>query len=136
MGSPAWATEASLATAAGRLARVGEVECHLDGWTRTHDAQALAETLRDAGLDAAPVLDLGDLHDDAQLAHRRHFRWVDHPVLGRHPAEMNAVVFSDTPGDIRRAAPKLGEHTSQVLRGLLGMSADEIAALDAKGVLA
>jgi crotonobetainyl-CoA:carnitine CoA-transferase CaiB-like acyl-CoA transferase len=82
------------------------------------------------------VLDLGDLHDDPQLAHRRHFRLVDHPVLGRHPAEMNAIAFSETPADIRRPAPKLGEHTSYVLRDLLGMSADEYTALEQKGVLA
>ena len=81
------------------------------------------------------MLDLGDLHDDPQLAHRRHFREVDHPVIGRHPAEMNAIAFSDTPGDIRTPAPKLGQHTEQVLRGLLGMSADEYAALEQKGVL-
>jgi benzylsuccinate CoA-transferase BbsF subunit len=136
MGRPPWAIDASLAATAGRLARTGEVECHLDGWTRGHEAQALAERLQAAGVDAAPVRDLGDLHDDAQLAHRRHFREVDHPVLGRHPAEMNAIGFSDTPADIRRPAPKLGEHTAYVLRELVGMSAAEYADLDARGVLA
>lgn len=136
MGRPAWATDAGLAATAGRLARIGEVECHLDGWTRTHEAHALAERLQAAGIDAAPVLDLGDLHDDPQLAHRRHFREVAHPVLGRHPAEMNGVVFSETPGDIRRPAPTLGEHTVHVLREILGLSADEYAALEQKGVLA
>jgi crotonobetainyl-CoA:carnitine CoA-transferase CaiB-like acyl-CoA transferase len=135
MGRPAWATDASLAAASGRLARVGEVECHLDGWTRTQDARALAERLQQAGLDAAPVLDLGDLHDDPQLVHRRHFRWVDHPVLGHHPAEMNAIIFSDTPTDIRTPAPKLGEHTTQVLRDLLRMSAEEYTQLEQMGVL-
>jgi benzylsuccinate CoA-transferase BbsF subunit len=135
MGSPAWAADASLGAVAGRLARIGEVECHMDGWTRTHDARPLAETLQQAGIDATPVLDLGDLHDDPQLAHRRHFRQVDHPVIGPHPAEMNAIAFSETPGDIRTPAPKLGQHTEHVLRGLLGMSADEYAALEQKGVL-
>ncbi|MGH7894208.1 MAG: CaiB/BaiF CoA transferase family protein [Candidatus Binatia bacterium] len=135
MGAPGWATDPSLATSAGRLARIGEVECHLDGWTRTHDARALAERLQQAGIEAAPVLDLGDVHDDPQLAHRRQFRWVDHPVLGRHPAEMNAIAFSETPADIRIPAPKLGEHTSHVLCDLLGMSADEYSALEEKGVL-
>jgi benzylsuccinate CoA-transferase BbsF subunit len=134
MGSPAWA-DASLASVAGRLARIGEIECHVDGWTRGEDAHALAARLQAAGVDAAAVSDLGDLHDDPQLSHRRHFRYVDHPVLGRHPAEMNAIAFADTPADIRIPAPKLGEHTTHVLRELLGMSADEYAALEQKGVL-
>jgi benzylsuccinate CoA-transferase BbsF subunit len=135
MGAPAWAADASRGAVAGRLARIGEVECHMDGWTRGHDARPLAEMLQQAGIDATPVLDLGDLHDDPQLAHRRHFREVEHPVIGRHPAEMNAIAFSETPGDIRTPAPKLGQHTEHVLRGLLGMSADEYAALEQKGVL-
>jgi benzylsuccinate CoA-transferase BbsF subunit len=134
MGSPAWA-DASRAAVAGRLARIGEVECHVDGWTRGEDASALAARLQAAGVDAAVVSDLGDLHDDPQLSHRRHFRYVDHPVLGHHPAEMNAIAFADTPADIRRAAPKLGEHTTHVLRELLGMSEDEYASLEQKGVL-
>ena len=135
MGNPAWAADDSLAAVTGRLARIGEVECHVDGWTRTHEARALAERLQQAGIDATPGLDLGDLHDDPQLAHRRHFREVDHPVIGRHPAEMNGIAFSDTPAEIRTAAPTLGQHTTHVLRELLGMSADEYAMLEQKGVL-
>src|SRR5258705_5331569 len=46
MGNPAWATDPSLASAAGRLARVGEVECHVDGWTRADDARALTTRLQ------------------------------------------------------------------------------------------
>jgi crotonobetainyl-CoA:carnitine CoA-transferase CaiB-like acyl-CoA transferase len=51
MGDPAWATDASLAAVAGRLARIGEVECHVDGWTRTQEARPLAERLQQAGID-------------------------------------------------------------------------------------
>jgi benzylsuccinate CoA-transferase BbsF subunit len=136
MGNPTWATDRSLATTAGRLGRVGELECQVEGWTRPQDARPLAERLQAAGVEAAPVLDLGDVHDDPQLAHRRQFRAVEHPVLGRHPAEMCGIVYGDTPGEIRTPAPKLGQHTTWVLRDFLGMSAEEYAALDAKGVLA
>ena len=43
--------------------------------------------------------------------------------------------FSVTPERIERAAPKLGEHTEQVLREMLGMSVAEIRELEDTGVL-
>jgi crotonobetainyl-CoA:carnitine CoA-transferase CaiB-like acyl-CoA transferase len=135
MDAPAWAHEPGLATAAGRLARVDDVERSVAAWAAEHDAPALAERLQAAGLDAAAVADLGDLHDDPQLAHRGHFAWVDHAVLGHHPAELHGIRFAETPPAIRKAAPLLGEDTAHVLRDLLGVPADEYAALEAAGVL-
>ena len=135
LGRPAWATDASLGTLEGRLARVGEIECKLDGWTRERTQDDAVATLLAAGVDAAPVEDLGDLHDDPQLAHRRHFRPVEHPVLGEHPAETHAIRFSAMEPSLRTAAPRLGQHTEHVLRDLLGMSADEYRHLSESGVL-
>jgi benzylsuccinate CoA-transferase BbsF subunit len=125
LGRPAWATDAALATLAGRNARVGEIECKLDGWTRERTQDEAVAALVAAGLDAGPVQDLGDLHDDPQLAHRRHFRPVEHPVLGTHPAETHAIRFSAMEPALRIAAPRLGQHTEYVLRELLGMNADD-----------
>jgi benzylsuccinate CoA-transferase BbsF subunit len=135
LGEPAWTADPALATAAGRLARVDEVERRLEEWTRPQSPGAAATTLQAAGVDAGPVHDFADLHDDPQLAHRRHFREVDHAVLGRYPAETHALRFSATEPEMRTAAPLLGEHTEHVLRTLLGMPADEVAALRAGGVL-
>ena len=135
LGRPTWALDGSLATAAGRLAQVDALEARLAEWTAPHSAAALAESLQRSGIDAAPVLDLGDLHADPQLAHRRHFRTVEHPVLGKHPAETHAIRFSDMEPELRRPAPRLGEHTDTVLRDLLDMTGDDIARLRADGVL-
>ena len=135
LGGPAWACEPALASAANRLARADTLEAGLAEWTAPQHATTLAETLQRAGIDAAPVLDLADLHDDPQLAHRRHFRTVEHPVLGAHPAETHAIRFSGMEPALRRPAPKLGEHTGQVLRDLLDMADEEIVRLRAAGVL-
>jgi benzylsuccinate CoA-transferase BbsF subunit len=136
LGRPAWTTEARFATRAGRLAAVDELEAHIGEWTRTRTAGEIAARLQAAGIEAGPVADLGDLHDDPQLAHRGHFRPVDHPVLGRHPVETHAIRFSAMEPRITRPAPCLGEHTEHVLRDLLGMPAAEFEALAAGGVLA
>jgi len=134
LGDPAWATAPSLATPAGRLTQVDEVEKCLGEWTSTQDAGALAEHLQAAGVDATAVADFADLHEDPQLAHRGHFQSVEHAVLGRHPAETHAIRFSATAPRIHSAAPRLGEHTEHVLQRLLGMPADEYARLAAAGI--
>jgi crotonobetainyl-CoA:carnitine CoA-transferase CaiB-like acyl-CoA transferase len=135
LGRPAWAQEAALASTAGRLAHVDAIEATLADWCRAQHAGPLAESLQRAGVEAAPVLDLGDVYDDPQLAHRRHFRTVEHPVLGRHPAETHAIRFSAMEPVVSCPAPRLGEHTDAVLRDVLGMSAEEIASLRAAGAL-
>ena len=60
---------------------------------------------------------------------------VDDPTIG--PVKQPAVYprLSATPGEIRRGAPKLGEHNAEVYGGLLGLSAEEIGALRDEGVI-
>lgn len=135
IGRPGWATDARFATTSGRLAGVDEIERELSLWTRERRAMDVARALQAVGVESGPVEDLGDVHDDPQLAHRRHFRPVNHSVLGTHPAETHAIRFSDLAPELRSPAPRLGEHTDHVLRDLLGMPADEVASLRAAGVL-
>lgn len=135
LGRPAWATSPELAHLAGRLAAQDRLEKALGSWTRDEEAEPLAERLQEAGLDAAAVADLGDLHEDRQLAHRGHFQPVRHPVLGEHPVERHAIRFSALTPEIRGPAPRLGEHTARVLHELLGMSSPDIARLRERGAL-
>ena len=61
-------------------------------------------------------------------------QWMDHAVEGRIPQIGFPVKFSDTPGEMRRPPPVLGEHTDAVL-GELGYATDEIARLRAEGTV-
>ncbi len=131
---PPWTTAARFATSAGRLANVGELEERVTSWTRTRSAAEVMTTLQAAGIDAGVVENFEDLTQDPQLAHRRHFREVEHPLIGKHLAETNGMRFSRTPEEIRMPAPCLGEHSEYVYRDLLGMSAEEYTALKADGV--
>jgi len=45
------------------------------------------------------------------------------------------VRLSETPGAVRTPSPMLGEHTEEVLRGLLELGTDEVAKLRAAGVI-
>ena len=60
---------------------------------------------------------------------------VEHAILGRYPAETHAIRFSAIEPRVHAPAPRLGAHTEQVLRDLLGMPADELARLKDAGAL-
>ena len=55
---------------------------------------------------------------------------IDHALAGRVPIPTQPLQFRDTGGRaFSRAAPLLGEHNAEILRGLLGLSAPEIERL-------
>jgi len=60
---------------------------------------------------------------------------VEHPVAGRIPLVGNPIRMSASPVAYEAAPPLLGQHTEQVLGGLLRLSADEIAALREQSVV-
>jgi benzylsuccinate CoA-transferase BbsF subunit len=134
MDDPAWAAAARYATVEGRLSDVDELEARIGDWTRPRQAEEIVRLLHDAGVEAAVVENFEDLLNDPQLAHRRHFHEVDHPVIGKHLCETNGMRFSRTPESVRLPAPCLGQHTEYICRELIGMAPEEFDALRAEDV--
>ena len=60
---------------------------------------------------------------------------MQHPRAGKVKMVGAPVRLSETPGSVRTPSPMLGEHTSEVLRELLGMSPEAVAALRDQGVI-
>jgi len=84
----------------------------------------------------APVSTMADVARDRQLAARSFYQQVEHPGLGRDLTLAGPFArFSGTPAPPAWRAPMLGEHTAEVLRGELGLTAAEFAALEAADVI-
>ena len=60
---------------------------------------------------------------------------MNHPRAGKVKMVGAPVRLSETPGSVRTPSPMLGEHTTEVLRDLLGMSADAVESLRTQGVI-
>jgi crotonobetainyl-CoA:carnitine CoA-transferase CaiB-like acyl-CoA transferase len=85
-----------------------------------------------SGVPTIVVNTLEDLATDPHLNATGFWKFYEHPTEGRLRMPSFPVNFSATPADIRRHAPSLGEHTSEILREA-GLSDAQIAALCASG---
>jgi crotonobetainyl-CoA:carnitine CoA-transferase CaiB-like acyl-CoA transferase len=134
LGCPDWGTDERFATVLGRKADEAEIDRNVAEWTSEREREAVVELLRARGLRAAPVNSMADLFADPQLTGRT-WRTVDHPVLGEVRVMAPPFLLRDTPPDVRKPAPLLGEHTREVLSEVLGLPHAEIEALEREGVL-
>jgi crotonobetainyl-CoA:carnitine CoA-transferase CaiB-like acyl-CoA transferase len=97
-------------------------------------AEALAE-LEKASIVAGQVYSPRQALDDAHIRAAHLLEEHDYPGLAQSvPLAPTPIELSETPGTYRRPAPRLGEHTDEILAGL-GYSAAEIAALRAEKVI-
>ena len=77
-----------------------------------------------------------DLLDDPHLSDRQFWVEVEHPELGRsftYPG--GAAIYNQTPWQISRRAPLLGEHNEEVLHRELGLSHQELSLLAEGGAI-
>jgi CoA:oxalate CoA-transferase len=92
--------------------------------------------LADVGMPVAPIYDAHEAMTDPHLLERGMFVEVDHPVAGRHRTPNFPVSFSETPGEVLQPSPMLGQHTEEVLKGLLGYTAEQVRELEKAGKVA
>jgi crotonobetainyl-CoA:carnitine CoA-transferase CaiB-like acyl-CoA transferase len=135
LGAPEWADDPRYDSNAGRVERrdelVAAIEARLAARTRDEWVAAFAE----AGLPTGPINDIGQVFDDPQVRHRAMAVEVDHPTAGRVRLPGIPVKFAGTPARVQGPPPRLGEHTDEVLRDVLGLGVGEIAELRRAGVV-
>lgn len=136
MGRPGWALDPELAAAAGRRAAADRIEPMLAAWTRAEPRDSLVQRLRDRGIAASPVLNVTQQWTDPHYVARALRHPTEHPYLGVQQIYRTPWTMSRTPPVVRRAAPLLGSDNERVFGGLLGLPEEEIARLQAEGVIA
>ena len=95
------------------------------GWARGQQAEELMERLQQAGVPAGVVQTPEDLRNDPQLAHRGHYWMLDHPTMGHRAYDGPSFRLSETPAELTKAAPLLGEDNEYVYKEIVGMSDEE-----------
>ena len=119
----------SLASNRIRLSNAAELDVYLRAAVRNFDLADLLARFDTFDAAVAPVYDVAQTFEDPQFKARENVVSVPDDELGG-PVRMQNVVgkLSRTPGRIRSAGPKLGEHNREILVDGLGFTADELAA--------
>jgi benzylsuccinate CoA-transferase BbsF subunit len=135
MGRPELATDQRFASLAARKQNENALEELISAWTETLSAEEATARLQAAGVAAFPALTNKDLAEDLHLRSRGFFVELPHPEVGVRRHAGVPWVFSDTPCQVQRSAPCLGQSTDEVMQRVLGYAPDEVAALRAREVL-
>ncbi|MGH7797489.1 MAG: CaiB/BaiF CoA transferase family protein [Candidatus Binatia bacterium] len=127
--------DARFASAPARKQHRAELYELIKTWMRGKTRQELWDGLRHIDYFGAPVLSMGEVLEDPHIKERNAFIERNHPTAG--PTKLLApwIHMSKTPASIRDDAPALGQHTDEVLGGILGLSAAELSDLRTRAIV-
>lgn len=117
-----------------RVSNAAALSDEIDPIVARRPARELEAELVAVGVPCAAVRSAEEFFDDPQVEAMAMSQVVRHPQLGNLRMAGVPWRFSQTPGTIRRPAPRLGEHTGEVLEEL-GYGAERIAGLEASGAV-
>lgn len=134
MGNPEWAGEEIFADRISRGANGDALKPLLQEWVQEQSVMELYHKAQGRRVPIAPVSTMGDLFANEHLKARGFFATIAHPETGplQYPGAL--YQFSETPWELRRPAPLLGQHTIEIF-GQLGLSQREIEDLKSQGVI-
>ena len=135
MGSPQWAQDPEFESQSGRAGRGDEIQQKLMEWALTDTAESIYRRAQEVGAPIGMFLDVGEATNSEHEQARGFFVEGAHPVAGTASYPLQLFRASETPPQLRRTAPLLGQHNEDVLCGRLGHSRAELAELQDAGVV-
>lgn len=130
----AWAADARYVDRVGRIEHIDALHAALGEWTARHDDYRLAARLQEAGVAAAPVLNIADLLSDPHWRARQTFVEVNHPLGFKETVYGHYVKTAHAEPPLA-TGPAMGQNNERVCREILGLSAAEYARLVERQVI-
>jgi crotonobetainyl-CoA:carnitine CoA-transferase CaiB-like acyl-CoA transferase len=133
--APELGADARFTRLADRKRNEDALEDELSRRTRERDRWEWTRTLQGLGLAVFPAYTAEDIVEDPHHDARGFIEQLPHPEVGERKHAGIPYILRRRPNGVASAAPALGQHSDEVLSDLLGLSAEEIAALHADEVL-
>ena len=129
LDNPDWSRDERFADAYSRWQNRDELDKLVQAWTIEHRHYELMESLQRIGVAAIPSFSSDELLSDPHLNERGFFQELMHPVVGKVTVLGPPWKLSETPAQIVRHAPLLGQDSNYILGEILGMPRNEIGYL-------
>jgi crotonobetainyl-CoA:carnitine CoA-transferase CaiB-like acyl-CoA transferase len=136
MGRPELASSSTYGEQKTRLENRHDVNEIVRDWCGSLPRQEVLSRCYQTGAPAGPLNNIADIYGDRQFHARRNLVAIDDEDVGETvivPCVLPRL--SETPGRIGKLGPKLGQHTDEVLSGILGMQQSDIDELRRKRVI-
>ena len=134
-GHPQWAEDPRFVSNKARVAHRAELIPLIRQATVFKTTAEWVTALERAGVPCGPINDVAEVFADPQVLARGLQVELPHSLGGTVPQVASPIRLSATPVEYRYAPPLLGEHTLEVLAGVLGLSSSEVDSLREAGVL-
>src|ERR1700675_7793 len=135
LGQPALPRDPRFASATERPKHIGVILDLATEWFSARPFDKAVEELRAHDIPHSAIMSMADIFADPHYRARDMIIDVPAEGLGTLPQPGVVPKLSLTPGRVDYAGAALGRHTDEILSGLLGLNADEIATLRAEGVV-
>jgi benzylsuccinate CoA-transferase BbsF subunit len=129
IGNPAWCCEERFGNGKGRWENREELDKFVRDWTINFEPNEVMEILQEAGVAAMAVMTTEDQYFDPHFNERQSHIEIEHPLVGVEALYGIPWRLSETPGEIYRPAPSLGEHNGYVFGELLGLNEKDMERL-------
>jgi formyl-CoA transferase len=134
IGRPELAQDPEWASPEARLPKLAKMFQLIEEWTVTLPKWQVLERLNAHRIPCGPILSTKEIIEDVSLAANDMIVTVEHPERGSFTTVGNPLKLSDSPTRIT-TPPLLGEHTTDILIGELGLGDEELRLLRANGVV-
>jgi len=135
MGAPELADDERTGSASARIENRAFLDPLIEEWLQGLTRSEAVERLNAAGVPAGPVHTAEDVFECPQVQARGMLMPVEDPEVGAYRFTRTPPHLSAAPTLPAAPAPRLGEHTREILEGLLGYAPEQIDALAAEKVV-
>ncbi len=134
IGHPDLAEDSRVETNAGRVEHQDEIDQIISAWCSGRTVAEVLAVMEEQRVPAGPIYNVEDMFNDEHFQARGLFEEVQ---INGKPLKIPAIMpkLTRTKGETRWAGPTLGEHNSEVLGDILGLSAEEQARLSEENII-